>query len=79
TGHVGPTPMPARRNALVGAAHVTLAVEDIGWSRHETGGKSTTMRLKAEPNLLGILPDRVEMTCDLRHAREDVVAQMMDA
>lgn len=73
TGHVGPTPMPQRRNALVGAAHVTLAVEEIGWLLHPTGGKSTTMRLKAEPNLLGILPDRVEMTCDMRHPSEEVV------
>jgi beta-ureidopropionase / N-carbamoyl-L-amino-acid hydrolase len=79
TGHVGPTPMPARRNALVGAAHVTLAIDEIGWSTHETGGKSTTMRLKAEPNLLGILPDRVEMTCDMRHPSEEVVAGMLEA
>lgn len=78
TGHVGPTPMPARRNALVGAAHVTLAVEEIGWSRHETEGKSTTMRLKAEPNLLGILPDRVEMTCDVRHPSDEVAAAMLE-
>lgn len=77
TGHVGPTPMSKRRNALVGAAHVTLAIDEIGWSTHDSGGKSTTMRLKAEPNLLGILPDRVEMTCDMRHASEEVVMRMM--
>ncbi|WP_029003286.1 Zn-dependent hydrolase [Azorhizobium doebereinerae] len=77
TGHVGPTPMPKRRNALVGAAHVTLAVEEIGWLMHETGGKSTTMRLKAEPNLLGILPDHVEMTCDMRHPSDEVIRTMM--
>ncbi|ACL62846.1 Zn-dependent hydrolase [Methylobacterium nodulans] len=77
TGHVGPTPMPKRRNAIVGAARVTLAVDDIGWSRHETGGKSTTMRLRVEPNLLGILPDRVEMTCDFRHPDDAVATEML--
>jgi N-carbamoyl-L-amino-acid hydrolase len=77
TGHVGPTPMSERRNALVGAAHVTLAIDEIGWSTHESGGKSTTMRIKAEPNLLGALPDRVEMTCDMRHAEDAVVERMM--
>ncbi|GGF50114.1 Zn-dependent hydrolase [Azorhizobium oxalatiphilum] len=77
TGHVGPTPMPKRHNALVGAAHVTLAIEETGWALHPTGGKSTTMRLKAEPNLLGILPDRVEMTCDMRHPDDAVVSRAM--
>ncbi len=76
TGHVGPTPMPKRRNALVGAAHVTLALEEIGWRRHESEGKSTTMRMKIEPNLLGILPDLVEMTCDLRHPNDTVATAM---
>lgn len=79
TGHVGPTPMPARRNALVGAAHVTLAIDAIGWSHHETGSKSTTMRIRAEPNLLGALPDYVEMTCDMRHPDEAVVIEMLEA
>ena len=79
TGHVGPTPMPARRNALVGAAHVTLAIDAIGWAHHETGAKSTTMRIRAEPNLLGALPDYVEMTCDMRHPDEAVVIEMLDA
>jgi N-carbamoyl-L-amino-acid hydrolase len=77
TGHVGPTPMPKRRNALVGAAHVTLALEEIGWSRHATEGKTTTMRMRIEPNLLGILPDLVEMTCDMRHPDDAAVMAMM--
>jgi N-carbamoyl-L-amino-acid hydrolase len=79
TGHVGPTPMAKRHNALVGAAHVTLAVEEIGWSHAATHGKSTTMRMKIEPNLLGILPDFVEMTCDFRHPEEATVITMMEA
>ncbi|MGV1987865.1 Zn-dependent hydrolase [Agrobacterium sp. 22-221-1] len=79
TGHVGPTPMPARKNALVGAAEVTLAINEIGWANHETGGKSTTMRIRAEPNLLGALPNFVEMTCDMRHPDDAVVSTMFEA
>ena len=30
TAHVGPTPMERRHNALVGAAHVAVAIDDIG-------------------------------------------------
>ena len=31
TAHVGPTPMARRRNALVGASHAAVAIDDIGW------------------------------------------------
>lgn len=79
TGHVGPTPMPARKNALVGAAEVTLAINEIGWSEHKTDGKSTTMRIRAEPNLLGALPNFVEMTCDMRHPDDSIVQRMFDS
>ncbi|MBN9451976.1 MAG: Zn-dependent hydrolase [Bosea sp.] len=67
TGHAGPTPMPSRRNALVAASLVMLAVDEIGWQFHGEEGKSTTTRLKAEPNLLGAIPKFVELNCDMRH------------
>ena len=41
TAHTGPTPMDQRRNALVGAAYLIAAVNDIGWKYHLEGGKST--------------------------------------
>lgn len=78
TGHVGPTPMPARRNALVGAAEAILALNRIGISRQDSEGKTTTMRIRATPNLLGALPDHVEMTCDMRHPDDAEVSRMMD-
>ena len=31
TAHVGPTAMERRRNALVGASHVAVAIDEIGW------------------------------------------------
>src|SRR5215813_12629155 len=31
TAHAGPTPMDRRRNALIGAAMLAVAVNDIGW------------------------------------------------
>ena len=65
--HVGPTPMKDRRNALVAAARLAAALDDIGFIFAGTGGKSTTMRIAVEPNLLGIIPDMANITCDLRH------------
>ena len=77
--HSGPTPMPRRRNAIVGAAALVTAIDDIGWAYHASGGTATTARLKAEPNLLGILAHRVEMQCDFRHPVEGVALEMFDS
>jgi len=68
TAHTGPTPMDRRRNALVGAARLVAAVDDIGWAHHATGGKTTAARLVAWPNKPGILSDWAQVTVDCRHA-----------
>lgn len=78
TGHVAATPMPKRKNAMIGAARVILANDEIGWLYHSVGAKTTTMRIKAEPNLLGAIPNFVEMTCDMRHPDDAVVIEMME-
>ncbi|MHC5306371.1 Zn-dependent hydrolase [Bartonella sp. LJL80] len=78
TGHVAATPMPKRKNAMIGAARVMLANDEIGWQYHHVGAKTTTMRIKAEPNLLGAIPNFVEMTCDMRHPDDAVVIEMME-
>ena len=41
TAHAGPTPMDRRRNALVGAAMLAVAVNEVGWKYHATEGKAT--------------------------------------
>ena len=76
TAHAGPTPMDRRRNALVGAAMLAVAVNDVGWKYHATEGKATVPRLVAWPNKAGILPEYAQITCDVRHA-EAVVAEQM--
>ena len=66
TAHSGPTPMAKRSNALVGAAKLIDAVNDIGW-KHAPVGKSTSSRLTIWPNKPGILPAAAEVTLDVRH------------
>ena len=51
TAHSGPTPMTRRRNALVGASYVAVAVDDIGWRYAPEDGKTTVARLDLRPNL----------------------------
>lgn len=67
TAHVGPTPMHHRRNALVGAAHLAVAVDDIGWRYAPEDGKTTVARLDLAPNLPGILSDEAQLYIDFRH------------
>jgi N-carbamoyl-L-amino-acid hydrolase len=83
TAHTGPWPMDKRRNALIGAAMLAVAVNDIGWRYHSTGGKATAARLVAWPNKPGILSDWAQLTCDVRHEDPDVAdrmaAELLDA
>lgn len=67
TAHTGPWPMEKRKNALVGAAMLAVAVNDIGWKYHPTGGKGTAARIHAWPNKPGILSDYAQFTGDVRH------------
>jgi N-carbamoyl-L-amino-acid hydrolase len=77
TAHVGPTPMARRRNALVGAAHVAVAVDEIGWRYAATEGKTTAARLDLWPNLPGIISERATLFCDLRHPEQRELERMM--
>ena len=67
TAHTGPWPMDKRKNALVGAAMLAVAVNDIGWKYHSSGGKGTAARIHAWPNKPGILSDYAQFTGDVRH------------
>ena len=57
TAHTGLTPMTKRRNALVGAARMITAADDLGWDYAGSDGKVTAARLTVSPNLAGILSD----------------------
>jgi N-carbamoyl-L-amino-acid hydrolase len=77
TAHAGPTPMDRRRNALVGAAMLAVAVNDVGWKYHATEGKATVARMIAWPNKAGILSEYAQLTCDVRHAEREVADRMI--
>jgi len=76
TAHAGPTPMDRRRNALVGASMLAVAVNDVGWKYHPSEGKATVPRLVAWPNKAGILSEYAQVTCDVRHAERETVERM---
>ena len=77
TAHTGPTPMEKRKNALVGAARMITAADDLGWDYAGSDGKVTAARLTVSPNLAGILPDDAELSLDLRHPDPAVADEML--
>lgn len=76
TAHTGPTPMRKRSNALVGAAMVAVAVNEIGWAHAGEDGKATAARLDLVPNLPGILSESAQLFVDMRHPTLDGLAAM---
>ena len=66
TAHTGPTPMEKRHNALVGAAMVAVAVNDIGWAHAHYDAKATAARMDLVPNLPGTLSEYAQLFVDMR-------------
>jgi allantoate deiminase len=79
-GHAGGTRFEARRDALVGAAEVVVAVERIS---KELGVIGTVGRIEAEPGGVNVIPGRVVFSLDLRAEfdddRDDALRQIFDA
>jgi N-carbamoyl-L-amino-acid hydrolase len=67
--HAGPTPMRARRDALVAAAEVVAAVRRLA---HEIGGGcvATVGRCEVAPGIPNAIPGRVQLSVDLRHPED---------
>src|SRR5438067_836739 len=73
--HAGPTPMPRRRDALVGAARMIDAVNRIGHA-HAPYACATVGFVQVSPNSRNTIPGRVFFTVDFRHPDDAVLTQM---
>jgi beta-ureidopropionase / N-carbamoyl-L-amino-acid hydrolase len=73
--HAGPTPMPRRRDALVGAARMIDAVNRIGHA-HAPYACATVGFVQVSPNSRNTIPGRVFLTVDFRHPQDDVLTAM---
>jgi beta-ureidopropionase / N-carbamoyl-L-amino-acid hydrolase len=75
--HAGSTPMPRRKDALLGAARIVELVNAIGL-RKAPLGVSTVGMLNPYPNSRNVIPGEVFMTCEFRHP-DDATLSEMDA
>jgi beta-ureidopropionase / N-carbamoyl-L-amino-acid hydrolase len=73
--HAGPTPMPRRRDALVGAARMIDAVNRIGHA-HAPYACATVGFVQVSPNSRNTIPGRVFFTVDFRHPQDEVLTAM---
>ncbi len=74
--HAGTTPMSMRRDALVAASAIVLAVEDM--AKHYPGDPVATVgAFQVWPNAANIVPGYVEMTVDIRDLSQKTVDHLV--
>ncbi|MBS8263948.1 Zn-dependent hydrolase [Mesobacillus boroniphilus] len=65
-GHAGSVPMPMRQDALVGAAKVIIALNELASEDLDAPTVGTVGSLKIFPDSRNIIPEKVTFTVDLR-------------
>jgi N-carbamoyl-L-amino-acid hydrolase len=75
--HAGTTPMPERRNALLAAAKLIEAVQEI--VTHEPGRQVGTVgHLEVSPNARNVVPGTVKHSIELRDLSPEKIARLGD-
>jgi len=73
--HAGTTPMPRRRDALVGAARIVAAVDAVA-RKNAPYAVGTVGILEAKPGSPNVVPGEVYLTVDMRHPDMAVLDRM---
>lgn len=76
--HAGTTPMPRRRDALLGAARLIQAVQEAALAQAPYG-VGTVGEVRVHPNSRNVIPGRVTCSIDLRHPDDSALARMAEA
>jgi N-carbamoyl-L-amino-acid hydrolase len=76
--HAGTTPMNRRRDAMISAAQLTLAVNEVATSM-EGRQVATVGRIRAEPGAPNVIPGRVVMSLEIRDLDAGKMQQVFDA
>jgi beta-ureidopropionase / N-carbamoyl-L-amino-acid hydrolase len=75
--HAGTTPMNRRRDAMVSAAELALAINDIATSM--PGRQVATVgRIRAEPGAPNVIPGRVVMSLEIRDLSTGKIMQVFE-
>src|SRR3546814_498853 len=72
--HAGTTPMPRRKDAMLGCARIVDRIHQIALDHKP--GVSTVGLVKVSPNSRNTIPGTVFFSVDLRHPQDEVVLKM---
>lgn len=75
--HSGSTPMEDRHDALVSAAMIILAVQEIALGQSSQGTVATVGALKVSPGSINVIPGLVEMLVDLRGVNQESIIECL--
>ncbi|MFC3677981.1 Zn-dependent hydrolase [Ferrovibrio xuzhouensis] len=75
--HAGTTPMPRRKDAMLGCARIVDRIHQIALDHKP--GVSTVGLVKVSPNSRNTIPGTVFFSVDLRHPQDEVVLKMKAA
>jgi N-carbamoyl-L-amino-acid hydrolase len=76
--HAGPTPMRLRRDAMLAAAELVVAVNRIALD-HQPDGRGTVGFLQAIPNSRNVVSGEVRFSVDFRASADDALSAMEGA
>lgn len=73
--HTGATPVDRRRDALLGASGIVLAVNELA-RRYEPEGRATVAHMRIKPNVRSVVAGQVIITSDCRHTSPELLERM---
>ena len=73
--HAGSTPMPRRKDALLGAARIVEMVNGLGLAQAPLA-MATCGMVNVYPNSRNVIPGKVFLTCEFRHPETPVLDAM---
>ena len=75
--HAGPTPMELRKDALLAASRLVVEVNRVACT-YPDNARATVGHLRVSPNSRNVVPGRVDMTLDVRNARDETLLAMVE-
>jgi len=74
--HAGPTPMELRKDALLAASRLVIEVNRVA-REYPDNARATVGHMRVSPNSRNVVPGTVNMTMDVRNARDETLLAMV--
>ena len=75
--HAGPTPMELRKDALLAASRLVVETNRVART-YPDNARATVGHLRVAPNSRNVVPGRVDLTLDVRNAKDETLLAMVE-